>query len=436
LLAVTISVFVDWFVTNNVGARHPSRVAVARRSTGGFPVSLAELVAFAVGALRGHRLRTVLSVAGVSVGIAAVVALTALGEGARQYVVQEFSSLGTNLLIVIPGKVETSGMMPFGGTTNDLTIDDYRAVSTRIPTVVEAAPLATGTEVVRAEGKSRSLAIFGTTAELLRVRQLEVGSGRFLTPGDPERGGSEVVLGVKAARELFGAVSPLGKVVRIGEWRFRVVGVLAPRGRSLGFDFDDLVFIPVKTAMRMFNRSSLFRILIDVGSERNLGPTKQEVIDLLAERHRVEDVTVITQDAVVSTFNSIFGVLTLALVAIASVSLTVAGVGIMNVMLVAVAERRQEIGLLKALGASTGQVLAVFIAEASVLSSVGGGVGLAVGWLSIRGFVQVYPTFPAAPPVWAIAASLIVSLGVGVVFGVVPARRAARLDPVQALVGR
>ena len=397
---------------------------------------LTELVGFAVGALRGHRLRTVLSVAGVAVGIAAVVALTALGEGARQYVVQEFSSLGTNLLIVIPGKVETTGMMPFGGTTNDLTIDDYRAVANRIPFVVVAAPLATGTEVVRAGGMSRSVGIFGTTAELAEVRRLVVGSGRFLTPGDPDRGGSEVVLGLKVARELFGAVSPLGKVVRIGEWRFRVVGVLAPRGRSLGFDFDDIVFIPVRTSMRMFNRSSLFRILIEVGSDQNLVPAKKAVIELIAERHRVEDITVITQDAVVSTFNSVFSVLTLALVGIASVSLTVAGVGIMNVMLVAVAERRREIGLLKALGASTKQVLAVFIAEATVLSSLGGAVGLAAGWLSIRAFVQVYPTFPAAAPMWAVVASLAVSLVVGVVFGVVPARRAAKLDPVEALVGR
>lgn len=395
-----------------------------------------ELVRFAIGALRGHRLRTVLSVAGVAVGIAAVVALTALGEGARQYVVQEFSSLGTNLLIVIPGKVETTGMMPFGGTTNDLTLDDYRAVADRIPLVVEAAPLATGIEVVRAGGRARSVGIFGTTAELARVRRLVVGSGRFLTPGDPDRGGSEVVLGLKVAQELFGAVSPLGKVVRIGEWRFRVIGVLAPRGRSLGFDFDDIVFIPVRTSMRMFNRSSLFRILVEVGSESNLGPTKRAVIELLAERHRVEDVTIITQDAVVSTFNSVFNVLTLALVGIASVSLTVAGVGIMNVMLVAVAERKREIGLLKALGATTRQVLAVFIAEASVLSSLGGAVGLAAGWVSIRVFVQIYPTFPAAAPTWAVAASLAVSLGVGIVFGVVPARRAAKLDPVQALVGR
>jgi putative ABC transport system permease protein len=268
------------------------------------------------------------------------------------------------------------------------------------------------------------------------VRKFEISSGRYLSPGDPDQGGAEVVLGVKVVEELFGHENPLGKVVRIGEWRFRVVGVLAPRGRSLGFDFDDVAQIPVRTAMRLFNRSSLFRILLEMRSAEELESGKSAVIDLMRDRHRAEDVTVITQDAVVSTFSSILGVLTLALVAIASVSLSVAGVGIMNVMLVAVAERRREIGLLKALGASTRQILGVFVAEAAVLSSLGGVVGLGVGWLAIQGFVRVYPTFPARAPMWAVVASLVVAIGVGVVFGTVPARRAAKLDPVNALMGR
>ena len=399
-------------------------------------MALGELIAFAVGALRGHRLRTVLSVAGVAVGIAAVIALTALGEGARRYVVQEFSSLGSNLLIVLPGKVETTGMMPFGGTVHDLTIDDYKAVANRIPEVLRAAPLATGEETLRFGGKARSVPVIGTIRELVEVRRLRIGAGQFLPPGDPDRGGAEIVLGVKVAQELFGAESPLGRVVRLGEWRFRVVGVLEPRGRSLGFDFDDLVFVPVRTSMRIFNRSTLFRILVELPEDGDLEAGKEAVIDLLAERHRAEDVTVITQDAVVNTLDSILGVLTLALAAIASVSLTVAGVGIMNVMLVAVSERRHEIGLLKALGASTTQILAVFITEAAVLSTFGGLVGLGAGWAAIVAFVQVYPTFPAATPVWAVVASLVMSMVVGIFFGVVPARRAAHLDPVEALVGR
>jgi putative ABC transport system permease protein len=397
----------------------------------------ADLIGFAAGALKGHRLRTVLSVAGVAVGIAAVVALTALGEGAREYVVQEFMSLGTNLLIVLPGKIETVGLVPLlGGATHDLTIDDSVAIATRLQMVVNAAPLSMGTEKVRYRGRSRSVPVMGTTVAMQRLHGLTVSSGRFLSEGDPNKGGNEVVLGVKVAEELFENLSPLGHVVRIGQWRYRVVGVLEPRGRTLGFDFDDVVIIPVATGMRMLNRSSLFRIIVEVRTPEELPAARDAVIELLAERHRAEDVTVITQDAVITTFGEIMNVLTLALVAIASVSLTVAGVGIMNVMLVAVAERRREIGLLKAVGASTAQVMGVFIAEAAVLASVGGVVGLAVGWLAVRGFVGVYPSFPATAPAWAVAASLAVAIVVGLVFGVVPARRAAGLDPVEALVGR
>jgi putative ABC transport system permease protein len=402
-------------------------------------VSPADLLGYAGGALRGHRLRTALSVTGVAIGIAAVVALTALGEGARRYVEQEFAALGTNLVIVVPGKSETTGGMPMpvGGTVQDLTLADFEALRTRLPQVACAAPIASGTEVVRAGSLSRSMAVLGTTSEMLEVRRLEVAAGRFLPPGDSDRGGAEIVLGATAARELFGGANPLGQVVRVGEWRFRVVGVMAPFGRSLlGIDFDDMAMVPVATAMRMFNRRSLFRIVVEVRSASELEAARRGIVAVLRERHRCEDVTIITQDAVVSTFSAIFRVLTLALVGIASISLTVAGVGIMNVMLVAVAERRREIGLLRAVGAGAGQVLAVFLAEAVVLAGLGGLAGVGFGLVVVRVFVHIYPTFPAAPPLWAVAASLAVSLVVGVAFGVLPARRASRLDPVQALAGR
>ena len=395
-----------------------------------------DLLGFAWGAISGHRLRTALSVAGVAVGIAAVVALTALGEGARRYVVQEFTSLGSNLVIVIPGRVETTGAMPYGGVTHDLTIEDAEAIARRVPGVVRTAPVSVATETVRFGDRGRSVPIIGTSADYRYVRQLEVAAGRFLPGGSAHLAGNEIVLGTKAAGELFGAVNPLGRIVRVGPYRFRVVGVLAPKGRSLGFDFDDLVFIPVRTGMRIFNRSSLFRILVETRSTRDLGPVKERVLALLRERHRAEDVTVVTQDAVLSAFSSILAVLTLALVGIASVSLTVAGVGIMNVMLVSVAERRPEIGLLKAVGATDRQVLTAFLTEAVVLSSTGGLLGLAAGFAAVRAFVRVYPTFPASPPAWSVAAALGVSVLVGAVFGVIPARRATRLDPVAALTGR
>lgn len=395
-----------------------------------------ELVGFAAAALRGHRLRAGLSVAGVAVGIAAVVALTALGEGARAYVVGEFAALGSNLVIVLPGKVETTGHAPFGGAERDLTLDDFRAISQRVPLVRQAAPLVAGSETVRWGDRGRSVPVLGTTAEFVEVRRLQLASGRFLSPGDPDQGGMEMVLGVKLARELFGAISPLGEVVRVGQWRFRVVGVMAPRGRSIGFDFDDLAFVPARTAMRMFNRSSLFRILVDCHRGDDLDRVKTEITALLKERHRAEAVTVITQDAMVTAFSSILRALTLALVGIASVSLAVAGVGIMNVMLVSVSERRAEIGLLKAIGASNRQVLSAFLVEAALLSSSGGVAGVALGVVLVRALVHVFPEFPAAPPPWAVASALALALAVGVVFGVWPARRATGLDPVAALARR
>lgn len=395
-----------------------------------------DVVRYAGGALLGHRLRTLLTVGAMAIGIAAVIALTSLGEGARRYVVGEFENLGANLLIVIPGKVETSGAVPYGGVVHDLTLEDARAVARRVPGVVRVAPVSVGTETVRSGDRGRSVPIIGSTADYARIRRLEVASGRFLAAEGERAGSTEVVLGPKVARELFGGRSPLGRVVRIGPWRYRVVGVLAPKGKALGFDFDDLVIVPVATAMKMLNRSSLFRILVEARDTAELEPLKERVEALLRSRHRADDVTVITQDAVLSAFSSILGALTLALAGIASVSLLVAGIGIMNVMLISVTERRAEIGLLKALGASAGQVLLLFLAEAVVLSVLGGLLGLGLGAAGVEVFVRIYPSFPASPPAWAVAAAAVLSVVVGTVFGVWPARRATRMDPVRALTGR
>ena len=395
-----------------------------------------DLIRFAIGALVGHRLRTVLSVAGVAVGIAAVIALTALGEGARRYVTGEFEALGANILIVIPGRVETTGAMPFGGVTHDLTLDDVRAMRMGVRHALRIAPLAMGTETVRYGGLSRSLPVIGTTSEFREVRRVTMGAGLFLPEGDMDQGGSQVVLGVKASEELFGSANPLGRIVRIGEWRFRVIGIMAPRGRGLGFDFDDLVIIPVRTNLAMFNKTTLFRVFVEIDGADAMRVSERELEELMEARHRVRDVTVIAQDSVVESFSSILGAMTLALAGIASVSLAVAGIGIMNVMLVSVSERRTEIGLLRALGAGKGQILAVFLAEAIMLSGFGGLLGLGMGLVAVALFVEIYPAFPAAPPLWAIASAIGMSLGVGAVFGVWPARDAVKLDPVRALARR
>jgi putative ABC transport system permease protein len=396
-----------------------------------------DVLGFAARALRGHRLRTGMSLLGVSIGVAAVVTLTALGEGARRYVVGQFASIGTNLVIVVPGKTETTGGMPgMGGVPNDLTLDDARALRRGIPEIDKAAPLVLGTETVAFGERRRQVGLFGSTHEALEVRRLSVASGRFLPPMEWDRGSPVTVLGQTAARELFPGQDPVGQIVRIGDWRMRVIGVLAPRGQQLGLDMDDVVVVPVATAMKMLNRRSIFRLVIQVRTHADLDRAKERIVRLIAERHGEEDVTAITQDAVLGALTSILGALTLALAGIASISLAVAGVGIMNVMLVSVSERTREIGLLKAMGAARRQILAAFLAEAVLISSAGGLLGLAIGWLAVRGLVAVYPALPASPPPWAVAAAFSLSVAVGALFGVLPARRATRLDPVAALAGR
>ena len=395
-----------------------------------------ELLAFSVRGLRGHGLRSGLSLLGVAVGVASVIVLTALGEGARRYVVEQFTSLGTNLLVVLPGKTDTTGIPGPGGVPNDLTLDDARAIARRVRGARRVAPIAVGTEEVEHGELRRRLAVIGTTAEYQVIRELEVGRGRFLPEEEWSRGSPVVVLGRKAAAELFPGESPLGAIVRVGGWRMRVVGVLAPQGVTLGVDFDEVAILPVATAMRMLNRSSLFRVIVQVPTRADLDATRERIVDLIVERHDEEDVTVVTQDAVVSTFTSVLDALTVALAAIAAISLTVAGIGIMNVMLVSVSERTREVGLLRALGAGRAQILAVFLAEATLLSVAGGVAGVLGGGLVVAALVRAVPALPASPPTWAVVAALATSLGVGILFGLLPARQATRLDPVAALQGR
>ena len=400
-------------------------------------MSALDLLGFAARALRGHRLRTALSLLGVAIGVAAVVTLTALGEGARRYVLAQFAAVGSNMVVVLPGKTETTGAMPgIGGVPHELTLDDAEAVRRGVREVDKLAPMVVGTETVAFGERRRQVALFGSTHEALEVRRLGVGHGRFLPPLAWDRGAPIAVLGSSLAQELFPAIDPVGQVVRVGDWRMRVIGVLEPRGQQLGINMDEVVIVPVATAMKMLNRAGLFRLVIQVHSYADLGQAKAAVLRLLSERHGEEDVTVITQDAVVSAFGSIMDALTMALGGIAAVSLAVAGVGIMNVMLVSVSERTREVGLLKALGAGRHQILAAFLAEAILISSAGGLLGLALGWAAVLLLVAIYPALPASPPLWAVAASFSLSVVVGAVFGVLPARRATRLDPVTALAGR
>jgi len=351
--------------------------------------------------------------------------------------VDQFSALGSNLVIVLPGRSATGGFSPANALTttpHDLTIDDAFAL-TRLPLVRRVAPLTVGNSEINANGRLREVVVAGTTSTYTDIRNFKMAAGSFLPEGDWNRGAPVVVIGSKIKEEIFGGNPAVGELVRLGDRRLRVVGVLKSTGQGLGMNTDELVFVPAGVAQSLFNTHTLFRILIEARGRDEIEAVKREVTTALKARHGgEEDVTVITQDAVLATFDKLLRALTAAVAGIAAISLAVAGILVMNVMLVAVTQRTAEIGLLKALGARGATIRDAFMAEAAMLSLVGAFTGYGLGLFGAFVLRQMYPVFPAYPPDWAVIAALLTSLSTGLVFGIMPARRAARLDPVQALM--
>lgn len=392
---------------------------------------------FSYQALRAYPGRTALILLAMCIGVAAIILLTSLGEGARLYVIGQFQGLGSNLLLVMPGRTETTGSAPpMLGTTRDLTLDDALALQ-RSTAVKDVAPIIFGAAPVSFEAREREVSIMGSTPALLSARQLELAIGRPLPDTDPRIATAVCVLGATVWKELFANRNALGEWVRIGAARFRVIGVMADKGQSLGSNINDMVIIPVASARNLFNQPSLFQIVVTAESHELLQQAKKDIETILRQRHDGEDdVTVITQDSLIGTFDNILSALTWALGGIAAISLVVAGILIMNVMLVAVSQRKAEIGLLKALGAPTTQVLRLFLTEATLLAAAGGAIGLLLGLGGVVALNQAVPEFTAQPPLWALVASVVITFITGLLFGSIPARQAARLDPVAALSGR
>jgi putative ABC transport system permease protein len=398
-----------------------------------------DLLRMAMDSALRARMRSFMLLLAMTIGVAAVVALTALGEGARRYVSGEFQQLGTRLVIVIPGRSETGGVAPgllSGETPRDLTLADAQAVL-RIPEVERVAPLVIGSAPVSSGALEREAPVLGSSADFLTVYGFKLTRGEFLPRGELTRDAAVAVVGATIARELFPGRDAIGGSVRIGERRFRIIGLLGDQGRTIGLDSQEMVVIPVSAAQQLFNTESLFRLLIQTRTREDTTRVRNEVVATIKLRHQgEEDVTVITQDALLSTFDRIFTALTLTLAGIASISLAVAGVLIMNVMLVSVSQRTAEVGLLKAIGATRRQITSLFLTEAVLLSLSGALVGLLVG-LAVDWIVgKIYPALPVQPPVWAIVMAVVTAVASGIVFGLMPARRAARLDPVAALAGK
>ncbi|MGR8929101.1 MAG: ABC transporter permease [Gammaproteobacteria bacterium] len=389
-------------------------------------------------AIKMQPLRAALIVLAMSIGVASVNLLTALGDSARNYVVGEFEALGTHLVIVLPGRNETTGGQPpiFGETPRDLTLDDASALL-KSRQIAAIAPVSVGSAPVSTAGLERETNILGSTHALLRVRHLSMELGQFLPKSEMDKETPVCVIGQTIREELFPHRQAVGQWLRINDRRFRVIGVLAKQGQSIGVGFDELVIVPVASALALFDNHSLFRILAETHSEEAMHKAADEIRGIIRMRHEGEDdITLVTQDSVVNTFDKILKALTLTVAGIAAVSLAVAGVLVMNVMLVSVSQRTAEIGLLKALGATRAQLHLLFLSEAALLSLAGALLGSVVGRLGIAALQWLYPSFPMTLPAWALMSSIAVASATGLIFGVLPARRAARQDPVAALTRR
>jgi len=382
--------------------------------------------------IRAHRLRTFLTMLGIAIGTASVILLTSIGEGLRAFVLEQFTQFGTQLLTVVPGKSETFGMA-IASTTRKLTIEDAQSLL-KIPGIVKVTPVSFGNARVEAGNRGRAVFIYGVTADAEDVWKFRARQGSFLPPGDPLRGGALAVLGTRVKSEIFGERNPLGQHVRIGGRRFLVIGVMEPKGQLLGFDLNDAAYIYTATAMDLFNQDGLMEIDVLFSDSSKAEHIARAVKKTLMERHdREEDFTVITETEMLGTLDKILNILTMGVSAIAAISLLVGAIGILTMMWISVNERINEIGLEKAIGAEKGQILALFLSEAATLSVLGGVAGVVFGLLVAQLLGFLFPGLPVRVPATYVVLSLVVSVLVGLASGLLPARRAAGLDPVEAL---
>ena len=394
----------------------------------------ADSIHLALRAITAHRQRSFLTLLGIAVGIAAVILLTSIGEGIHRFVLSEFTQFGTNLVSIAPGKVKTSGPAPTGIPTSvrPLTLDDARALR-RLPHITAMSATVWGNTEVKGNGRLRRTTVSGVTSEMLKVYSIKVRSGQFLPPEDTENARAFVVLGAKLKSELFGSENALGARLTVGNLQFRVIGVLEAKGQFLGIDLDDAAYIPIARSLELYNRDGLMQIELSYAEGMPVSRISAAIVDTLKARHGREDFTITTQEDMLRTLSNILDVLTMAVGALGSISLLVGGVGIVTIMTIAVTERTSEIGLLVALGAPRRTILGLFLGEAVVLSALGGAVGLALGFGLAQMLHLLVPALPVHTPISFVLFAELVAVVIGLLAGVLPARRAARLDPVDAL---
>ena len=387
----------------------------------------------ATGSVTDNPLRTFLTTLGITIGIAAVILLTSIGEGVNQFIIKQFTQFGTTLIQIQPGKTTVmGGSVSAINTTRPLSIDDVTALS-RLPYIEASVGFVVGNAEIKANQRQRRTSVYGTSPDFPRAFAFQVAMGSFLPDDNPHTPRATAVIGNTVKNELYGDANPLGEFIRVGGSRYRVIGVMEPKGQMLGFDLDDTVYLPLARAMSLFNSASIMEIDLSYREDIPVETVVENVQQLLTTRHGTDDITITSQEQMMAVLNSILKVLTSAVAGLGTISLVVGGIGILTIMMIAVRERTKEIGLLRALGATRLNVLTLFLGEAIILAAMGGLAGLLIGASAAYLIHFFIPLLPVKISWFYIVLAELVAVTIGLVAGALPAARAASMVPLDAL---
>jgi len=377
-------------------------------------------------------MRSGLTMLGIAIGISSVVLLTSLGQGVQQYIVETFSQFGSRIIAINPGRTQTGGSGSLLASTRPLTLEDAEALN-HLPGIERVIPVVQGTGAIEYDNRVRHTDILGVNHQMPAAWQFRIAQGQFLPESQGTNAQPFAVLGATVRTELFGNQEALGRFIRVGTERYRVVGILSPKGQMLGYDLDDIVYIDAQRALALFNRPGLMEIDVTYSGAYTATQVAQAIKTRLIERHGNEDFSLLTQDQMMSTLGRILDILKLSIAGLGAISLVVGSIGILTIMVTAVHERRAEIGLMRALGASTQTLSLIFLAESTLLSLLGGAIGLTLA-MGLLGLTQLLaPSIPIQLDPLYLVLAIAISFLTGLLSGIIPARQASALDPISAL---